>query len=73
MAASFSFRPCAYCAESQPVLGDGRVSIHFLADGTRCRGSDANDGDGPVSEALARAIELKLRRVLNELAHQRAS
>jgi hypothetical protein len=68
MAASFSFRPCAYCAESQPVLGDGRMSIHFTADGERCRGSDARDGDAPVSEALARAIELELRRVLNRLA-----
>ena len=73
MAASFSFLTCDYCGEPQPLLGSGRMSIHFTADGERCRGSDRAEGDAPVSETVARAIEVELRRVLNQLARKRAS
>ncbi|MDN4614101.1 hypothetical protein P5G50_06505 [Leifsonia sp. F6_8S_P_1B] len=73
MAASFSFRTCEFCGEFQPVLADGRMSVHFTADAERCRGSDHREGDGPVSEVVARSIELELRRVLNQLARKRAS
>jgi len=59
----FSFSECEHCGEQQPVLGDGRIAIHFTRDGERCGGSERRNSDR-VSSEQARRIEAQLRQAL---------
>ncbi|MDN4598598.1 hypothetical protein [Leifsonia virtsii] len=69
----FSFSECAHCGEQQPVLGDGRLAIHFTRDGERCGGSERrNDNDG-VSSEQARRIEAQLRLALRQVMGARTA
>ncbi|MDR6969788.1 hypothetical protein [Leifsonia shinshuensis] len=61
---SFSFSECGHCGEQQPVLGDGRIAIHFTRDGDRCGGSERRQGVEGVSSEQARRIEAQLRQAL---------
>lgn len=69
----FSFTECTHCGELQPVLGDGRIAIHFTRDGSRCGGSERRKDNEGVSSEQARRIEAQLRQALRQVMSARAS
>jgi hypothetical protein len=73
MAEQFSFQECLQCGERHPVLSDGRMSIHFIDDGSRCLGSERRRDEAEVSSDQARVLESHLSRALNDISRRRAS
>ncbi|WP_374008094.1 hypothetical protein [Leifsonia sp. LS-T14] len=73
MAALFSFQECLSCGERHPVLSDGRMSIHFIGDGSRCDGSERRGDDPEVSADQARVLDAHLRHALNQVSRRKAS
>ena len=70
---TFSFIECRHCNEQQPVLGDGRLAIHFTHDGDRCSGSERRQDNEGVSSEQARRIEAQLRQALWKAMRAQAS
>jgi NADH dehydrogenase len=73
MAELFSFQECLQCGERHPVLSDGRMSIHFIDDGSRCLGSERRRDEPEVSSDQASVLESHLSRALNDISRRRAS
>ncbi|RDV45658.1 hypothetical protein DOE76_07485 [Leifsonia sp. ku-ls] len=69
----FSFTECAHCGEQQPILGDGRIAIHFTRDGSRCGGSERRQDNDGVSSEQARRIEAQLRHALRQVMSARTT